>query len=76
MVKLKLTQTGTKNRKTYRFVAIDERERRDGKPIEVLGYYDPLVKPPKISVKKERVQYWISVGAQPTESVKKILQLS
>lgn len=75
MVKLRLTQTGTKNRKTYRIIAIEEGKRRDGKAIEILGFYDPLVKPPKISLKRDRVEYWISVGAKPTPSVAKLLQV-
>ncbi|OGG01833.1 30S ribosomal protein S16 [Candidatus Gottesmanbacteria bacterium RBG_16_52_11] len=75
MVKIRLMQTGTKNRKTYRIVAIDESKRRDGRAVEILGFYNPLVKPPEISVKKERITYWLSVGAQPTESVRKLLNL-
>lgn len=73
MVKLRLTQTGTKNRKTYRVVAIEEGKRRDGKAIEILGFYDPLVKPPKLSIKRDRVDYWVSVGAQMTPSLTKLL---
>lgn len=74
MVKIRLTQTGTKNRKTYRLVAIEEGKRRDGKAIEILGFYNPLVKPPQISVKRERVNYWLSVGAQTTAAVEKLLK--
>ncbi|MBI2404689.1 30S ribosomal protein S16 [Candidatus Gottesmanbacteria bacterium] len=74
MVKLRLTQTGTKNRKTYRIIAIEEGKRRDGKAIEILGFYDPLVTPPKLSVKRERIDYWMAVGAQPTPSLLKLLK--
>jgi small subunit ribosomal protein S16 len=73
MVKIRLTQTGTTNRKTYRIIAIEEGKRRDGKAIEILGHYNPLVKPPGLVVKKERIDYWISVGAQLTQAVKKLL---
>ena len=73
MVKIRLTQTGSKNRRTYRIIAIEEGKKRDGKAIEIVGYYNPLVKPPKISVKKERIEYWTSVGAQITPAVKKLL---
>lgn len=76
MVKLRLTQTGSRNRKMYRIIAIDESDRREGRALEILGYYDPLVNPPKISVQKERVTYWIGVGAQPTNTVKKLLNLA
>lgn len=73
MVKIRLTQTGTKNRKTYRFVAIEEGKRRDGRAIEILGFYNPLVKPPQVSIKRDRVDYWLSVGAQLTPAAKKLL---
>lgn len=74
MVKIRLTQTGTKNRKTYRVIAIEEGKRRDGRAIEILGFYNPLVKPPQINVKLDRVNYWLSVGAQLTPSAKKLLK--
>ena len=74
MVKIRLSQTGTKNRKTYRIVAIEEGKRRDGKQIEVLGFYNPLVKPAQIKFDKKRVEYWIQSGAQVSETVKKLIK--
>ena len=74
MVKLRLSQTGTKNRKTYRIIAIEEGKRRDGTAIEVLGFYDPLVKPPMLKLDKERVNYWVSVGAQLSPSLSKLIK--
>jgi small subunit ribosomal protein S16 len=74
MVKIRLTQTGTTNRKMYRIIAIEEGKRRDGKAIENLGYYNPLVKPPQIVIKKDRIAYWQSVGAQITPAVEKLLK--
>lgn len=74
MVKLRLSQTGTKNRKTYRIVAIEEGKRRDGKAIEVLGFYNPLVKPPMLTVDKERLDWWQAHGAQLSPSLSKLLQ--
>lgn len=76
MVKIRLSQTGSRNRKTYRIVAIDEQTKRDGKAIEILGFYNPLVTPPQLEVKMDRVKYWISVGAQPTEAIRTLLKLS
>ncbi|KKU88017.1 30S ribosomal protein S16 [Candidatus Gottesmanbacteria bacterium RIFCSPLOWO2_01_FULL_48_11] len=76
MVKIRLTQTGSTNRKTYRIVAIEEGKRRDGKAIEILGFYNPLIKPANLTVKRDRVDYWISQGAQPTETVSKLLKLT
>ncbi|MBI4066129.1 30S ribosomal protein S16 [Candidatus Gottesmanbacteria bacterium] len=74
MVKIRLTQTGSKNRKTYRLIAIEEGKRRDGRAIEILGFYNPLVKPPQVSVKRDRVEYWVSVGAQLTPAAEKLLK--
>ena len=74
MVKIRLAQTGTTNRKTYRIVAIEEGKRRDGRAIETLGYFNPLVKPPKFVINQERIDYWLSVGAQPTGAIIKLLK--
>ncbi len=74
MVKIRLTQTGTTNRKTYRIIAIEEGKRRDGKAIENLGYFNPLVKPPQIVIDRDRIAYWQSKGAQVTPAVAKLLK--
>lgn len=74
MVKIRLTQTGSTNRKTYRIVAIEEGKRRDGRAIEILGFYNPLVKPAHINLKRDRITYWIEKGAQPTPIIKKLLE--
>lgn len=76
MVKIRLTQTGSTNRKTYRIVAMEQRDRRDGRAIEILGFYNPLVTPSHLSLKRDRVDYWLSVGAQPTGAAKKLIQTS
>lgn len=76
MVKLRLSQTGTTNRKTYRIIAIDESKRRNGRALEILGFYNPLVKPPQISISKDRVAHWVSVGAQLSPAVKKLMSVS
>jgi len=74
MVKIRLAQTGTTNRKTYRIVVIEEGKRRDGKHIEILGFYNPLVKPAQITIDKARVAFWVKNGAQVTEAVAKLLK--
>ena len=74
MLKVRLAQTGTTNRKTYRIVAIEEGKRRDGKEVEILGFYNPLVKPPQIKIQRDRVAYWKSKGAQVTSAVAKLLK--
>ena len=74
MLKIRLARTGSTNRKTYRIVAIEEGKRRDGKEVEILGFYNPLVKPPQIKINKDRVEYWQKNGAQMTEAVTKLLK--
>ncbi|MCZ6690393.1 MAG: 30S ribosomal protein S16 [Planctomycetota bacterium] len=75
-VKLRLKRAGRRNRAFYRIVAADARAQRDGRTIERLGYYDPLVadKEKKVSLTKDRIEYWLSVGAQPTVTVANLLR--
>jgi len=73
-VKIRLSRTGTKNRPSYRVVVTPSRSKRDGKSIEIIGYYNPLVNPPQVKIEKDRLDYWLSCGAQMTEAVKKILK--
>ncbi len=76
MVKLRLKRTGRRHRPYYRIVAVDLRNRRDGEPIEELGHYDPLEKDAarQLVVNPERAAHWLSVGAQPSETVAKLLK--
>lgn len=73
MVKIRLTLTGKKNKRTYRIIAIEEGKRRDGRAIEILGFYNPLVKPAQVMLKRDRIAYWQSVGAQISSSVDKLM---
>jgi small subunit ribosomal protein S16 len=75
MVKLRLKRTGRRHRPFYRIVAIDRRGRRDGEPIEELGHYDPLEKDAakRLVIDPERAAHWLRVGAQPSETVAKLL---
>ena len=75
-VKLRLKRTGRRNLPCYRLNAIDSRAPRDGRVIEELGLYDPLQKQPdkQISIKRERIEYWLSVGAQPSKTVASLLE--
>ncbi|HLD25043.1 MAG TPA: 30S ribosomal protein S16 [Patescibacteria group bacterium] len=73
MLKIRLAQYGSRNRRTYRIVAIEEGKRRNGTPVEILGFYNPLVKPAQFSVDTQRLNYWKSQGAQITPGVKKLL---
>lgn len=74
MIKIRLAQYGSRNRRTYRIVAIEEGKRRNGKPVEILGFYNPLVKPAQMKIDMERVKYWQSQGAQVTIGVAKLLE--
>lgn len=74
MVKLRLTRMGSHKRPFYRIIAADSRARRDGPFIEIIGTYDPLKEPKEVKIKEDRVKYWIEKGAQPTDTVKKLLK--
>ena len=56
-----------------RIVVCDSRQPRDGRFIEEVGYYDPSYKPPKVALKKERILHWLKVGAQPSPTVKRLI---
>jgi small subunit ribosomal protein S16 len=71
MVKIRLTRTGRKNHATFRIAVTEARTKRDTKSIELVGYYLPHEK--KIEVNAERVNHWLSVGAQPSPTVKRLL---
>jgi small subunit ribosomal protein S16 len=71
MVSLRFTRVGRKSYATYRIVAIDSRRSRDSKAIEYLGSYNPHTK--ELSLQKDRVEYWLSVGAKPTKTVHRLL---
>ncbi|WMX44847.1 30S ribosomal protein S16 [Streptomyces roseicoloratus] len=75
-VKIKLKRLGKIRQPHYRIVVADSRTRRDGRAIEEIGLYHPTYNPSRIEVDSERAQYWLSVGAQPTEPVLAILKLT
>lgn len=73
-VKLRLTRMGSKKRPFYRIAAFDSETRRDGRALEFLGYYNPMVDPAEIKVDSAKVKEWMDKGAQPTDTVKAILK--
>ncbi|MCV7379545.1 30S ribosomal protein S16 [Mycobacterium alsense] len=75
-VKIKLTRLGKIRNPQYRIAVADARTRRDGRAIEIIGRYHPKEDPSLIEINSERAQYWLSVGAQPTEPVRKLLQIT
>jgi len=73
-VKIRLLRMGKIRNPQYRIVVADSRTKRDGRAIEYVGIYQPKEDPSIIQVKSERVQYWLSVGAQPSEAVQRLLE--
>lgn len=73
MVKIRLMRIGSKKNPFYRIVATDSRSPRNGKFLEILGYYDPRKKPHRLEVDSEKVKNWISKGAQTTQRVGKLI---
>ncbi|ASW54009.1 30S ribosomal protein S16 [Plantactinospora sp. KBS50] len=73
-VKIRLLRMGKIRNPQYRIVIADSRTKRDGRAIEFVGIYQPKLEPSLIQVKSDRVQYWLSVGAQPSEAVQRILE--
>ena len=73
-VKIRLARHGAKKRPYYRIVVANSRAPRDGRFIEEIGRYNPCVEPSMIEFDKERTEYWLSCGAQPTERVARLLE--
>jgi small subunit ribosomal protein S16 len=71
---IRLKRLGMLKKAFYRIVVTDTRTPRDGKPKEEIGYYDPCTNPAKVELNKERAQYWLGVGAQPSTTVKSIFK--
>lgn len=76
MVKLRLMRMGKKKQPTYRVVATDSRSPRDGRFIEIVGHYDPRQEPSTIVIDNEKALKWLRDGAQPSETVRKLLEVS
>ena len=74
MVRIRLRRMGAKKKPFYRIVIADKRSPRDGRFIETIGTYDPLTEPETIEIELDRAAHWLSVGAQPTEAVARILR--
>ena len=75
-VKIRLRRMGKKKSPSYRIVVADSRYPRDGRFIEEVGYYDPMTDPVTIKVDKEKVDKWLATGAQPTETVRSLINKS
>jgi small subunit ribosomal protein S16 len=73
-VKIRLARHGAKKRPFYRIVVADQESRRDGRFIEIVGTYNPLKEPADVSLKNDRIDYWLEKGAKPTDTVRNIIK--
>ena len=74
MLKVKLSRTGKRGHATYKFVVNEARSKRDGKFIDHLGHYDPNTKPKTVKIDQKKLDYWLSKGAQPTNTVRRLIK--
>ena len=74
MLRIRLTRMGAKKKPFYRVVVSEQRQNRDGSFVEILGYYNPKTNPPAVDLKMDRVQHWLSCGAQPSETVNSLIK--
>ena len=73
-VKLRLTRSGSKKRPFYRVIAVDSATRRDGRPLEYLGHYNPMTNPAQISLDAEKVKKWLDLGAEASDTVRSLIK--
>ncbi len=74
MLMIRLARFGSKKKPTYRLVVIEKERARDSRAVEVVGHYNPVAQPNVVSLKHERIQHWISKGAQPSDTVKRLIE--
>jgi small subunit ribosomal protein S16 len=73
MLAIRLRRTGSKKRPFYRVVVTDSRNAREGRFVEVLGFYNPRTKPETLEVKRDRIEHWLKAGAQPSDTVRTLV---
>lgn len=73
MVRIRLSRAGRRNAPSYRIVVTDKRAKRDGKFIELIGHYNPVEDAKNVVIKQDRYDHWVSVGAQPSDAIVKLL---
>lgn len=76
MVRLRFRRVGMKGQPSYRIVAADKESPRDGRYLEIIGFYNPRTEPATINVKEDRVFHWMKNGAKPTESVEQVFKVA
>lgn len=76
MLAIRLTRQGAKKKPFYRVVVAEKRAKRDGRFVEIVGYYNPCREPVELKLNHDRISYWLKCGAQPTETVKNLIRKS
>jgi len=74
MLMIRLARFGARKKPTYRLVVIDKERARDSRAVEIVGHYNPVAKDKVVSIKHDRVDYWIKNGAQPSDTVARLLK--
>lgn len=74
MLRIRLSRTGKKGQPSYRVVVSDVEAKRDGRIVERIGHFNPLTNPEQVEIREDRALYWLSVGAQPSDAVKRLLE--
>ena len=74
MLMIRLARFGAKKKPSYRVVVIDKERARDSRAVEVVGFYNPVSQPQVVNLKHDRVEYWIKNGAQPSDTVSRLLK--
>jgi small subunit ribosomal protein S16 len=73
---IRLRRHGSRKKPFFRIVVADSRSPRDGRFVDQIGTYDPAIDPPRITLKREQAEHWLKVGAQPSETVRKLILLA
>jgi small subunit ribosomal protein S16 len=76
MLAIRLARFGAKKKPTYRVVVIDRERARNSRSVEVVGHYNPVAKPAQVQLDHDRIQYWLKNGAQPSDTVSRLLKAS
>lgn len=74
MLMIRLARFGAKKKPSYRLVVIDKERARDSSAVEVVGHYSPVAQPPLVELKRDRIEYWMKAGAQPSDTVARLLK--
>jgi small subunit ribosomal protein S16 len=74
MLMIRLARFGAKKKPTYRLVIIDKERARNSRALEVVGHYNPVAQPPSVDLDHDRINYWLKSGAQPSETVSRLLK--